>query len=210
MTKASLLLAALPVLLTAACAGTSNRGLESVHQPVVGRTDVALDLDAPGGRLAPAELQRLDGWLQTVRVGYGDRVAVDETGGAASAASGQVAGVIARYGLLLADRSPVTAAPITPGTVRVVVSRMRASVPGCPDWSRNLTNDFEGNTHSNYGCAINTNLAAMVANPADLVRGADGVALADPQSVFKAVDSYRKATPTGTGQALKVEQVGSK
>jgi len=208
MTKPTLLLLALPALLLGGCMGTENRGLESVHQPVVARTDYALDLDAGQGRLAPGEVDRLDGWLRTMRVGYGDRVALD--GERAPAATGEVAGVVARYGLLLADAAPVTAAPIAPGALRVVVSRMRASVPGCPDWSRNLANDFEGHTHSNYGCATNANLAAMVANPADLVRGADGVAIADPQSVYKSIDSYRKAPTTGAGQQLKTETVGGK
>ena len=35
-------------LMLAACAGgTENRGLESVHQPVVQRTDYVIDLDHP-------------------------------------------------------------------------------------------------------------------------------------------------------------------
>jgi len=211
MTKPTLLLSALllPTVL-GACAGTPNRGFESVHQPVVSRTDYALDLGADGGRLAPGEEARLEGWLRTVRVGYGDRIAVDDSAGPAPAATGAIAGVVARYGLLLSDEVPVTPAPVTPGTVRVVVSRMHASVPGCPDWSRNLSNDFEGHTHSNYGCALNTNLAGMVANPADLVRGADGAPTIDPQSAYKAIDSYRKAPTTGAGGTLKVEKAGTR
>lgn len=207
MIRPTLLLLATPALLLGGCMGTTNRGLESVHQPVVGRADYALDLAADGRGLAPGEAQRLDGWFRTMRVGYGDRIAID---GDAPAASGEVAGVVARYGLLLADAAPVTAAPIAPGTVRVVVSRMRAAVPGCPDWSRTLTDDFEGHTHSNFGCGTNSNLAAMVANPADLVRGAEGVAGADPQSAYKAIDSYRKATPTGANNQLKAEKAGSR
>jgi len=208
MTKPTLFLFAAPALLLTACSGTPNRGLESVHQPVVARTEYALDLDAQGGRLAPGEAARLDGWRRTVRVGYGDRVAID--GAHAPGTDGDVGEVIARYGLLLADEAPVTAGEIAPGSVRVVVSRMRASVPGCPDWSRKLTNDFEGHTHSNFGCAVNANLAAMVANPADLVRGADGVAVADPQSVYKSIDSFRKAPATGANQQLKEEKVGGR
>lgn len=210
MTKPILiLLAALPALTLSACTGTQNRGLESVHQPVVERRDYALDLQAGSGRLAPGEAERLDGWLRTVRVGYGDRIAIDDDGSAPTA-GGEIAGVVARYGLLLADRAPVVAGAIAPGTVRVVLSRRRAAVPSCPDWSHNLTNDFEGNTHSNYGCATNRNLAAMVANPADLVRGADGAAIADPQSVFKSIDSFRKAPATGASQQLKEEKVGAR
>jgi pilus assembly protein CpaD len=209
MTNTKLLLLALPALLTAAC-GTENRGLESVHQPVVSRADYALDLEAADGRLAPGEAVRLDGWLRTMRVGFGDRVAVDGDEARGAGARHDVAGVIARFGLLLADDAPVTAAPLTPGTLRIVVSRMRAGVPGCSDWSRNVVDEFAGNSHSNFGCATNSNLAAMVANPADLVRGAERDGTADPQVVFRSVDNYRKAPPTGAGQQLKAEKAGAK
>ncbi|HEX8553070.1 MAG TPA: CpaD family pilus assembly protein [Sphingomonas sp.] len=189
-------------------AGTQNRGLESVHQPVVARTDYALDLDAAGGTLSPGETERLDGWLAAMRLGYGDQVAVDAGAYRNDGAQAQVGGVVARYGLLLADRAPVTAASVTPGTVRVVVSRMRASVPGCPDYSRDPAHEYEGNTHSNYGCASNSNLAAMIANPGDLVRGQTG-GTTDPAAAFKAIETYRKAAPTG-GTALKTESTGGR
>ena len=45
--------------------------------------------------------------------------------------SGDVAQIASRYGLLLSDEAPVTGSPVAPGTVRIVVSRTRASVPGC-------------------------------------------------------------------------------
>ena len=84
-------------------------------------------------------------------------------------------------------------------TAVFAVSRMRADVPHCPDWSRDSSNEFEANTSSSYGCAINRNLAAMVANPADLVRGAPGAETADAALSFKAIDTYRKKAPTGAG-----------
>src|SRR3546814_3798029 len=71
MSKRSLTLAlALPALLVAGCGGTVNRGLESVHQPVVSRADYAFDLSTANGHLAPGEAQRLDGWLASLNVGY--------------------------------------------------------------------------------------------------------------------------------------------
>jgi pilus assembly protein CpaD len=190
----------LPALLIAGCAGgTRNRGLESVHQPVINRSDYALDLATAGSALARGEAQRLNGWLTSMGLGYGDRVALDDPSGTALAAHEQVGNVVASYGLLLADEVPVTAAAVTPGTVRVVVSRMRAAVPGCPDWSRNASHDFDQHTSSNFGCGINSNLAAMVANPADMVGGqvnGDGV---DPATNTRAIEAYRKQTPTGAG-----------
>ncbi|WP_380787560.1 CpaD family pilus assembly protein [Sphingomonas sp. R86521] len=210
MTPKTILLASLaPALLLGGCMGTQNRGLESVHQPVVAQTDFAFDVATAGGAMAPGEERRLAGWMATMRIGYGDRVAIDDPSPYPTAVRAQVADLVAGYGLLLSGDAPVTAAPLTPGTIRVVVSRMRASVPGCPDWSLDSTNDFNANTSSNYGCATNRNLAAMIANPADLVRGTAGNETNDAAVSFKAIDTYRKKAPTGAA-ALVAAGSGSR
>jgi len=165
----------------------------------VASNDYALDLAIGGNGLARGESRRLAGWMDTMHLGFGDRVAIDEATDGGAAAHNEVAAVVASYGLLLSEERPVTAAPVAPGTLRVVVSRTRATVPGCPDWSRNSSNEFDANTSSNYGCAINTNLAAMIARPTDLVGGSDGPALADTMVNSKAIDAYRKKPATGAG-----------
>ena len=83
MIKKSILASFVPALLLGGCMGTENRGLESVHQPVVSRSDYALDLGVSGGALASGEQQRLAGWVTTMRLGYGDRVAIDDPAGEA-------------------------------------------------------------------------------------------------------------------------------
>lgn len=208
--RSSLLVAVLlPAMLAAGCGGTRNRGMESVHQPVVSRADYAIDLGVRGGDLASGEARRLRGWLDGLRLGYGDRVAVDDPA-SAPLIRDRVAGVVADYGLLLAEAAPVTPAAVAPGTARVVVSRMSAAVPNCPDWSRTSGTDFNQNTWSNYGCSVNSTLAAMVASPADLVRGAGGSG-ADAATSYKAIDLYRKAVPSGQGGAItKTEKAGGK
>ncbi len=209
MINKSILAPLASALLLAGCMGTENRGLESVHQPVVSRSDYALDLGVSGGALVPGEERRLAGWMTTMRLAYGDRVAIDDPAGEGLRAHDAVAAVVAGYGLLLSDDAPVTPAAVTPGTIRVVVSRMRAAVPRCPDWSRDSTNEFESNTSSNYGCAVNSNLAAMVANPADLVRGAPGTETTDAAVSYKAIDTYRKKAPTGAS-GLAAASTGGK
>ncbi|HEY0027734.1 MAG TPA: CpaD family pilus assembly protein [Allosphingosinicella sp.] len=203
--------ASLPALLAlaasvSACSGTTggtariepNRSLYSTNQPVVQRTDYVLDLSAPGGDLGPEERGRLLGWFQSLGLGYGDRIFVD------GYARDQVARVAAEYGLLLSDGTPVTAGQVQPGSVRVIVSRSTAEVPSCPNWDNKAG---PSSTSSNYGCATNSNLAAMVADPNDLVLGQVGDSAGDAATGSKAIRAYRNAAPTGAS-GLKVEGKG--
>lgn len=186
-----------PALLLGGCMGTQNRGLESVHQPVIARQDFLLDLRTAGDRLARGEATRLSGWLTTMHLRFGDTIGIDDPVGYGGVRD-DVERTIASYGLLLGEDRPVTGAPMTPGTIRVVVSRMTATVPGCPDYSRNSSVEYDSNTSSNFGCATNSNLAAMVARPEDLLHG-QGSEGTDPARSGKAIEAYRKAVPTGGG-----------
>lgn len=183
--------------------GTVNRGLESVHQPVVQRSDYVIDLNAAGDRLTPGEYARLDGWFNTIGLSYGDRVAIDDPTGASQGRS-DVTELLSRRGLIITEAAPVTAGALAPGVVRVVVSRSSASVPGCSDWSRPAIGEFSGSTMSNYGCALNGALAAMIADPLDLVNGRSGSGPADPASSAKAIRTYRQTAPSGAS-GIKAE-----
>jgi pilus assembly protein CpaD len=184
-----------------ACAGGPgarpevNRSLYSVNQPVVQRTDFVLDLATGPDGIPEAEIGRLHGWFQGLQVGYGDRISVDEAGGYRDGTAREdVAEAAGRYGLLVVDEVPVTAGEVQPGTVRVVLSRTTASVPNCPNWEGGGLSS----TSPNYGCAVNSNLAAMVADPNDLVLGQTGSGTGDPAATSRAIRSYRDAPPTGT------------
>lgn len=204
----TLLMAALPATLLAGCG--DYRGLESARQPVVSRADYSFDLATSGYGLAPGEDARLAGWLTAMRVGYGDTIAIDDPTGASGVRT-QVAAQAASRGLLLADTAPVTTGPVAPGTARVVVSRATARVPNCPNFTGEdgATPNFSGRTTPNYGCGVNSTLAAMVANPVDLVRGQPGSDNLGTATAIKAIDAYRKAPLSGGGgQALKTESTG--
>ncbi|WP_294234944.1 CpaD family pilus assembly protein [uncultured Sphingomonas sp.] len=187
------------MLMTGGCMGHGQHGLESTHQPVVSQADYVLDLALSGGRLAADEDRRLDGWARNLRLGYGDRVTVEDPAGEGPDAFRQIAQVVGRYGLLVGQASAIPHSPVAPMTIRVVVSHARAYVPGCPDLRSDAMPDLEGNTSSNHGCAVNRNLAAMIANPNDLVRGAGGPTTSDPQTAARAVNALRNAPPTGNG-----------
>ena len=201
------ILVALGVSVTA-CGGGLERGLESVHQPVVSRADYSFDVNTSGSGLSGNEVSRLAGWFDALQLGYGDRVAVDFGGNYDDgAAKASIASVAARYGLLLQEVSPLTAGDVAPGGARVVVSRLKAAVPSCPDWSGPSSSNFNNKTSANYGCATNSNLASMIANPEDLVQGQRGDGMTDAAASSKAVKMYRETKPTGSG-GLKSETTG--
>lgn len=192
-------LALVAALALGAC-GPVNHGLDSVNQPVVQRTDYVFDVN--GGGLSAGEQRRLIDWFDALHLGYGDRVSIDNHMGDDSAREA-IAAVVARYGLLLSDTAPVTQGSDRLAGVRVIVSRGAASVPNCPNWDRKAQPEFASSTMSNFGCAVNSNLASMVADPTDLIHGRDD-GNNDPMTITRAIKTYREKEPTGKGE-LKQE-----
>jgi len=172
-----------------------DRGLEAVNVPVVTRSDYSLDVAAPDGSLASSEAARLDAWFRSLQLGYGDTIYVE--GPYSDAARNDVARVAGQYGLLLSAGAPVTQGEIPPGSVRVVVSRTRAEVPNCPNWSVPASPNYNNRTMSNHGCAVSSNMAAMIANPEDLIHGREGNPYVDADAATRGVGVYYSTPPTG-------------
>jgi pilus assembly protein CpaD len=192
---------------TPARADQPARGLQAVNQPVVTRTDFAMDVAAPGGTVPDAEQARLDGWFKGLGLGYGDRIYVDgEYAGDAADAIARVAG---RYGMMVSPGAPVTGGTILPGTARVVVSRTRASVPGCPNWDRPAAPDYANRQTPNFGCAVSSNLASMVADPQDLIYGRSAGSVIDASTAAKAIQMYRDWPLTGVSPGVRLRPVGA-
>jgi len=198
----------LPVLLASAVAGCmtpgaplASRGVESVNQPVLNRSTFTIDVGAPGGVLSPSESARLDGWFRGLDLGYGDSIYVD--GAYAGSARDQIAQIAGNYGMMVLPAAPVTAGAVPSDMVRVVVSRTRAEVPNCPNWSVPSQPNFENQSMSNFGCSVNSDLAMQVANPEDLFHGRQGPATVDAIAGAKAIQMYRDWPLTGIQEGQK-------
>ena len=190
-----------------ACGGMpTNKSLYSVKQPVVERSNYTFDVQSSQSGLSISDQQRLDGWFEAIELGYGDRVSLDDPL-ASAAVRDAVSELAGRHGVLLTDGAPVTAGASQPGYARVVVTRSTAHVPGCPDWSASSDSNYNNSTSPGYGCATNSNLAAMVANPQDLLEGQKGTGETVIMSSSKAIDAFREQAPTGT-QGLPENQTG--
>jgi len=168
---------------------------------------MVLDVNTTTSGLPISEQQRLNGWFETMDLRYGDRIAIENPGQnpAVDAAIRDLAG---RYGLMLSDTAPVTAGYVQPGQARVVITRTTASVPGCPDWSAKSDMNYTNGLSPGYGCAVNSNLAAMVADPQDLLEGKKGASETVIATSNKAISTYRETPPTGAGGLQAAGAVG--
>ncbi len=169
-----ILIAALMSCSLAGCGAMgSNTSLYSVHQPVVERTNYAIDVNMGyDNGMDAGEQRRVTEWFDALNLSYGDRISIDYGNSGNNAAFRQtVANMAENFSLLLVETPPVTAGEIPAGTARIVVTRSKASVPTCPDHASNHEANYNASVSSNYGCATNSNLAAMIADPEDLVRG---------------------------------------
>ncbi len=202
--SAAALALTMAVVLTGCTSGMpTNQTLENLHQPVVEHTRFSFDLATnPATGLDPAQEQRLADWFTAIGLKYGDHVALDDPADATSTRL-VVESVARKFGLLLDPVAPVTEGAIAGGQARVVVLRAMASVPGCPDWSGKSDGNLRNATSRNYGCAVSSNLAAMVADKQDLVHGQDDTGTTVAMTNAKAIDAYRGKAPSGGGGTAK-------
>lgn len=204
---AALALMALP--LTACVTDSQNRSVDSVHQPVVSYAAYTYDVQAGAGdMLTPAETRRLDDWFTSIGLSYGDQVAIVSDGYYGPALHDGIADVAARRGLLVGTDSSAAAGVAPQGMLRLVVRRATATVPGCPDWSAKQEAEMNMGASSNYGCGVNSNLAAMVANPEDLVRGQGTDSNLRTATSNRAITTYREKPPTGAGELKELTAGG--
>lgn len=201
-TKAATALAISMGLVLSGCNGgaamSANRSVNSVNQPVVERSNYTLDVQSGAGGLQISEQRRLANWFEAMDLGYGDRIAIDDPM-ASGATVESVQALASRYGLLVSEGAPVTAGYVDSGFTRVVVTRSTASVPGCPNWTKKSDRNYSNKTSPGYGCAVNGNFAAMVADPEHLINGAAGTGETVIMSSNKAIQTYRDKAPTGQG-----------
>jgi pilus assembly protein CpaD len=202
--RASALAIALAAGLTlSGCGGMpSNRSLNSVHEPVVERSNYTFDVTTGGGGLGYGEQRRLNGWFEAMDLRYGDRLSIDDPL-QSMATRNAVQAIATRYGIEISEHAPTSAGFVNAGTARVVISRTTASVPSCPDWSAKSDVNLGNSASTNYGCSINSNLAAMVSSPDDLVRGASGMGSTIVMSASKAIKTYREKEATGSKELQK-------
>jgi len=192
----------------AGCAGVpTNTSMYSQHEPVVERVNYTLDLATGNGDLPYSEQERLAGWFEDLKLRYGDTISLEDPM-QSPATRAAVDAVAAHFGMGLADGASVSVGYVQAGTARVVLTRSKAVVHGCPDWKAHSDANPNNALSPNYGCAVNSNLAAMVANPEHLLKGDGSVSDTTIMSSNKAISSYRTRVPTGANDLKATDTKG--
>jgi len=84
---------------------------------------------------------------------------------------------------------------IAESEVNLTVRRYLVTLPGCPDFTSPAGNTFNNRPNSNWGCATQTNLGLMVAEPHDIVVGRGGTP-GDAEAMVLATQRYRSGETT--------------
>ncbi|MBZ9656709.1 CpaD family pilus assembly protein [Phyllobacterium lublinensis] len=88
--------------------------------------------------------------------------------------------------------------------IRLVYSAITASTGPCGQWPKDLAETADNKHYANFGCASQNNLAAQVANPADLL-GPRATSPIDAERRGVVIDGYRNADSWVYEPAIEVE-----
>ncbi|HEV7253275.1 MAG TPA: CpaD family pilus assembly lipoprotein [Mesorhizobium sp.] len=177
------------------------------HPIVIGERDEVLDLPVGSSERGLTGLQkaRFDGFLATYDRTAAPVLTVTAPVGAANEAAAshlahdlvgraRLKGVpssriaLSSYGASAAESAP---------PVRVVFTAMRAYTAGkCGRWPADIGETAENKHWANFGCSAQNNLAAQVANPADLL-GPRQPSEIDAENRKRVIDAYQNREITG-------------
>ena len=192
-------LLALPLML-AACAPNSaglrdNAGLESIHKASVSFQQSVHPLTIGKDGLSAEESAALDSFVNGMGLSFADRITL-QSGEAARAEQYRdwLNAALGRHGLAISSVQQGTG--FAPGRAQLVIDRATVSLPDCGRHTQPLPVNWQNQNMSNYGCATASNIATMVANPADLVSG-NTLSLQPASAVAKPVEAWNAHELTG-------------
>jgi pilus assembly protein CpaD len=174
--KISTIGASLILLATVSACATKNNGMrdnagaEPIHKANVSFEETSHPIRFENGKLSASEDASLAAFAAASGLSYADRLTlrVSEANMAADYRHA-LNTVLGRFGLAVGNVEAATGLPS--GIAMLAVSRPTVTLPDCGVHDGPHTFNVNNENMSNYGCAVRSNLAAMVANPADLISG---------------------------------------
>jgi pilus assembly protein CpaD len=171
-TNRSLLVLTLALLVGACAPVTSYTDAEAPKRLKLDSTTTQVDLRfVPGtANLSPADAAQLRRLAASGGINPADRVTIQAAGGPdlAKQRVAAISSLLLNYSIVI---SAASVAKVPANQAHIEVSRTLVTLPACPNWSKPSGTDFGNQPSSNFGCATESNLGMMVANPSDLASG---------------------------------------
>jgi len=140
--------------------------------------------------LTSAQASGLADFMTRNSIREGDAVTVEDAGNASTLTAARQSAVLAQLRAFHIQAASAADPKLSADTIRVHADRTVVIAPSCPDWSKPEADEPNNLPSSNYGCATETNLAAMIANPADLVKPKQG-GKTDADVLARGAEEYR-------------------
>jgi len=163
--------------------------------------------------LSAEETAKFDAFVADYRVHGNGSLGISVPSGASSRAAITFLGERAAASGISRDKILVTTREAGNSDPRVDVSYIAytAHTKACGDWSEDESFTIENHTPANFGCAVQQNIAAMVADPRDLL-GPGAMGPADTTRRATVMDHYSKGEITQAAksgdQSAEVSSVG--
>ena len=149
-----------------------------------------------GSNLSDVTIGNLSHFATLNEVGYGDVILFDSGADVPEARLDALSVWFNNQGATVGEIDGIFGAMPAVGNVMVYVERYVVTAPNCQRWAENSVSNPNNAPGQPFGCVSQSNLAAMVANPRDLVTGERDGNNAD--SARKAVKAYRIRPAGGT------------
>jgi pilus assembly protein CpaD len=206
----------LAALAAGSCAAPYNDNYGPMEDPVVNHPiqvepsyrSLKLSFSAPNAGLMPDDSQHFDDFVADFIQHCNGSISITVPSGRDASAT------IAYFGERMAsagvprDRILVATRDVTGGDVRVELGYIsyQASTAPCGDWSASITYTASNHPTANFGCAVQHNIAAQVADPRDLMAPQP---LGSGDAARRAVvyDNYKNGKPTAATKTA--EQSGA-
>lgn len=170
------------------------------HPIVIGEKEEILDIPVGTGDRGMTQAQKasLEGFLSNYDRRAASTLTILTPHGAVNALAASHAAAdfakLARANGVPASRIVIASYEVdaadAPGPVRVTYLAMRAQTNKCGRWPADLANTGDNKHYANFGCSYQNNLAAQVANPADLL-GPRKQTTIDAENRNAVIDLYR-------------------
>ena len=148
-----------------------SANVEERYPITVAEAPVKMNINARSGALQAEHLNRVINFAQDARNNATSRISVSYGSGSANArqVAQESVAVLVAQGI---PRSMIATGSYRGSGTMVTLSFLRkvAVTKECGDWSENLSGNQFNESYPNQGCAIQQNIAAMVANPEDFER----------------------------------------